>query len=62
MYPDPVIEEIRQFREELAAKFNYDLAALVQYARDRDALGDWPVVRREPRPPMELISEPVKNA
>ncbi len=28
MWVDPIVEEIRQFREEYAAKFNYDLEAI----------------------------------
>lgn len=30
MWEDPIVAEIRQIREEYAAKFNYDLKAIVQ--------------------------------
>jgi len=30
MWEDPIVAEIRQIREESAAKFNYDLKAIVQ--------------------------------
>ena len=34
---DPVVAEVRRAREELAAEFNYDLAALFAEMRRREA-------------------------
>ena len=62
MQPDPVLSEIREFRERLAAKFNYDVSAIAGDARQRDASGDRLVVRREPRPAVTLTSRPAKTA
>lgn len=62
MQPDPVVAEIRMIREQLAAKFDYDIAAIARDARERDALGDRLVVRRAPRPPIIPLSLPAKTA
>ena len=32
---DPIVEEIRKYREQYAAKFNYDLAAICRDLRER---------------------------
>ena len=50
MSTDPVVAEIRGIRERIAAKFDYDVRAIGLDAQQRDAAGDRPVVRREPRP------------
>lgn len=52
MSPDPVVAEIHRIREEIAARFNYDTAAILKYAQERDAAGDRKVVRLPPRPPV----------
>ena len=35
MYTDPIIEEIRKFRDEYAARFNYDVKAMLADIRRR---------------------------
>ncbi len=62
MSPDPIVAEIHNIREQIAAEFNNDLHAMVKDAQQRDALGDRLVVRREPRPPISLIRQPAKTA
>ena len=62
MQPDPVVAEIRAIREQLAAKFNYDVAAIGRDAHERDAIGDRPVVRRAARPPVLPAHIPAKTA
>jgi hypothetical protein len=52
MYPDPIVAEIRQIREEFASRFNYDTGALLKYAQERDATGDRKVIRLPPRRPI----------
>jgi hypothetical protein len=37
MIDDPIIEELHLVREEIAAKFNYDVHALFAYWRAREA-------------------------
>ena len=51
MSSDPIVAEIRAIREQIAARFNYDIDAIVKDARERDAMGDREVVRRPPRRP-----------
>jgi hypothetical protein len=52
MASDPIVAEIREIREHLAARFGYDLRAIVKDAQERDAAGDRGVVRLPPhRPP-----------
>ena len=62
MQPDPILAEIRNTREQIAAEFNYDIHALVKDVQQRDALGDRLVVRREPRPAVQPIRLPAKTA
>ena len=31
MKDDPIIEELHKFREELAARFNYDVKSIIEY-------------------------------
>ena len=52
MPTDPIVAEIRQIREQLAARFGYDIRAIVKDAQERDASGDRKVARLPPRPPV----------
>jgi hypothetical protein len=47
---DAIIAEVRQAREELAKRFNYDLQAIIRDARDRQAASGRKVVSFPPRP------------
>jgi hypothetical protein len=47
---DPIVEEIRQIRDKLAAKFNYDVTAIVQDARERQKASKRKVVSLKPKP------------
>jgi len=44
MWRDEIVEEIRQIRREQAARFNYDIAALVADAKKRQDEGGRKVV------------------
>ena len=46
MWNDPVVEETRKIRDELAAKFNYDVQKLGQYYLSRQQEEDREIVRR----------------
>ena len=50
MYSDPIVEEIHRIREEIAARFNYDMEAIGRYFQQRQCESGATVVRREPRP------------
>ena len=63
MYSDPIIEELHRIRAELAAKFNYDLRAIVEDARRRQAESGRPTIRikRETVPPESDESDSTKT-
>jgi len=44
MREDAIVQEVRQFRDQRAAKFNYDLRAIAEDARQRERQGKRPVV------------------
>ena len=48
---DPIVKETRVAREELFARFNYDLAALCEHLREKQREHSGRVVTREPRRP-----------
>lgn len=52
MQTDPIVAEVREIRERLAAQFGYDLHAIMKDAQARDAAGDREVVRLPPRRPI----------
>jgi hypothetical protein len=62
MATDSIIAEVRQIRDELAKRFNYDLRAIVQDARDRQAAGGRMVVTLPPRPATTTIRTPSLNS
>lgn len=44
MFKDPLIEEIHKYREEHAAKFNYDIHKIVEYYMERQKQNDKKIV------------------
>jgi hypothetical protein len=61
MASDSIIAEVRQARDELAKRFNYDLRAMIQDARERQAAGGRRVVTLPPRPVMTTTNTPSPN-
>lgn len=57
MFRDPIVEEIRQIREEFAKEFNYDLRAMVEYLRAKEREHPENVVSLPPRPPRKKTGE-----
>ena len=53
MHNDPIVDETRKVRDELAAKFNYDVRAIGEHYRSLEISENRKVVLRAPR----LISE-----
>jgi hypothetical protein len=51
MSKDPIVEEVRRIRQQYAARFNYDLAAIFRDLKERQDSGEFTVVRRKPRQP-----------
>lgn len=46
---DPIVEEIRKYREEHAARFNYDLDTIIADIQRSQAARDWPIASFEPQ-------------
>jgi hypothetical protein len=57
MWEDPIVKETRAAREELFARFNYDLGALCEYLREKEREHADRVVTLQPRRP-----EPAETA
>jgi hypothetical protein len=57
---DPIVAEIRKIRELRAARFGFDIGAIVKDARQRDASGDREVVRLQPRRPLAPVQSGAK--
>jgi hypothetical protein len=53
VFSDPIVDEIKRIREQYAARFNYDLKAMVRDLQSRQRDGNRQVVRREPRRPQK---------
>jgi hypothetical protein len=53
---DRILAEVRQAREELAKRFDYDLRAMIQDARVRQAASGRRVVSFPPRPARKTTS------
>jgi len=51
MKNDPIVAEVRRLREELAARFNYDIAAIAADARKRERAGKRRVIPEPPKKP-----------
>lgn len=51
MWEDPIVKETRAAREELLARFNYDLDALCEYLQQQEAQSAKKAVTLEPRRP-----------
>jgi len=56
MWNDPVVEETRKIRDELAAKFNYDAQKLGQYYLSRQKEENREVVRRPAKKEKEKVA------
>lgn len=51
MWQDPIVEEIRKYREEYAARFNFDIGAICQDARERQKKSGRKTVTLPPKRP-----------
>jgi hypothetical protein len=51
MWRDPIVEEIHRVRDEQAKKFGYDLHAICEDIRERQATSERKLVTRSPRKP-----------
>jgi uncharacterized protein YbjT (DUF2867 family) len=49
MSQGPIIDEIRRLREEIAARFNYDLHAYCEYLEEQEKASGMKTVSLQPR-------------
>jgi hypothetical protein len=49
MKDDPIVAEVRKWRQKNAAKFNYDISAIAEDARSREDKDGRRVVTRPPK-------------
>ena len=56
MAKDAIVEEVRRIRQQYAARFNYDVAAMFRDLQERQERGEFTVVRRMPRRPRDQDS------
>jgi hypothetical protein len=54
MWKDPIIEEIRQLREQYASQFNYDFENIFQDIQKRQDKMDKKLVSFAPRTPFQI--------
>lgn len=54
MWIDEIVEETRKAREEYAAKFEYDIAAIVADIKEKESRNERPVVSHPPKPPLTM--------
>lgn len=47
MFDDPIVEEVRAIREQLAAQFNFDIRKIVEDAQRRQATSKFRIVSFE---------------
>jgi hypothetical protein len=50
MHDDPIVAEVRAIRDKQAAKFNYDVRAILEDAR-----------KRQPKSGLKVVSHPPKR-
>jgi hypothetical protein len=61
MSTDTIVAEVRQARDALAQRCNYDLRAMIQDARERQVAGGRRVVSFPPKPARKAIPLPSPN-
>lgn len=52
MWNDEIVEEIRRTRDEYAARFNYDLAAIYQDLKEQQDRSEHKIISLPPRKPI----------
>lgn len=57
MWRGPIVEEVRRYRQEYAAQFNYDLKAICQDLRERQKKSGRKVVSLHPKRVQKEASE-----
>ncbi len=59
MHEDSVMQEVHRIKDEIAARYNYDVRALAKALREAQEKGGRKVVHREPK---RIASQPPSSA
>ena len=62
MWEDLIVSEVRRIREELAAQFNFDVGAIFEDMRKRQATLGSRLIRREKKDKAEQAAAPVRKS
>lgn len=62
MWEDPIVSEVRRIREELAAQFDFDVGAIFEDMRKRQATLGSRLIRREKEDKAEQAAAPDRNS
>lgn len=63
MWEDPIVAEVHRAREEMAAKYNYDVSAFFADIRKRQAaLGERLVMPKKNGEPSDQIADPITRS
>ena len=57
MWRDPIVEEVRRYRQDYAAQFNYDLKAICQDLREKQKKSGRKIVSLSPKRVQKDVSE-----
>ena len=57
MWRDPIVEEVRRYRQDYAARFNYDLKAICQDLREKQKKSGRKIVSLSPKRVRKDVSE-----
>ena len=62
MWEDPIVLEIRRIREELAAQFDFDVGAIFEDMRKRQATLGSRLIRRKKKDKAEQMATPDRRS
>ncbi len=62
MWEDPIVLEVRRIREELAAQFNFDVGAIFEDIRKRQATLGSRLIRRKKEDKAEQMATPDRRS
>ena len=58
MDPDPIVQEVRKWRDQLAERFNYDLDAICRHLKEQQEKSGRKVVVLPPKPVNQSLRTP----
>ena len=56
MSRDPIVEEVRRYRDAYAKRFNYDLQAIYRDLKEQQERGCWKRVSLPPKPVKSIVA------